>query len=220
MVSVSKRSREPLEFAPEDEGADWELEAMTLAPPSDLGSDISALTTDRIERLCYFLKRGLTERVAAYQAHLDPEAVLEWLMEGRAPDARPMVRQLYAQVGYATGQLQLRHMGQIDKMGGKGSIWFMQTRFTSEWGQAYRSDVQVTVKDERGSPTAGLDSAEIRSLLARCEHAVETSSGSVPQITMTQTTQTLTIGPAAEDPKMIEATVIDIREDGNVGDGD
>ena len=217
---MGKPNREPLEFAPEDDGADWELEAMTLAPPSELGADLSTLTNDRIERLCYFLKRGLTERVAAYQAHLDPDSVLEWLMEGRTADARPMVRQLYAQVGFATGQLQLRHLGQIDKMGGKGSIWFLQTRFTSEWGQAYRNDVQVTVKDDRGSPTAGLDSAEIRALLGRVEHAVETSSGGVPQITMTQTTQTLTIGPAPEEPKQIEATVIDAREDGRVGDGD
>ena len=76
----------------------------------------------------------------------------------------------------------------------KGAMWLLDRTFPQQWGQAYRGEVTVTHKgDSRSSITANMDENQIRELLDRGMKALKSSS-SPPQITMTRTTDTVTIG--------------------------
>ena len=183
-------------------------------------TDIAALTPDAIHRVCRAIKNGANEDDAAYNAGLDPQALMAWLVEGRDPNARWPCRQLYGRVGLALYNFQVRHLKKIEALGGKGSMYILDRRLPAKWGQVFRNDVSVVHKqDSGGALTAGMAEDQIREQLSRALNAVVASNGAA-QITMTQTTQTLRVETADETLREVEVLPLPPPAEESDGEGD
>ena len=173
----------------------------------------SEITQRHLLRFVELISRGVDVSLAAATARIQPKLLMEVLREGEE-GTDENAQEIWAAFVEATVDGHLRQLDKLDNSGRSADArWILERCWPKEFGAVYRNDVVVVHKNEGGSATAGMSAEQIRDELARGLRALETSAGATPQITMTRTTETVTVGGQREALREIEGNVIDIRED-------